>query len=217
MAVSASDSSASMCVAYAFTIGAGAGMSMPLSMARSCLPCRFLCCAIRGAADSFVDVQPPQPATDPDGVQLTEGAVAQDGPPHFGPEALLASVESGAIAPLRGSWVVVLHERGGTLQRRQDLPPEAFFPAAELRELVAKLGEDYGLLFVALSYCWLGKDEPDPDRFHLHFVAIMSEAYLQHLQEIFASLIPPLEADFALFWYPCRASNSGLAPSHSAH
>ena len=72
-------------------------------------------------------------------------------PPHFGPDALLASVESGAIAPLRGSWLVDLEARGGRVQRRQDLPPEAFFPADELRRLTEALGEDYGLLYVGLS------------------------------------------------------------------
>ena len=72
-------------------------------------------------------------------------------PPHFGPEALLASVESGAIAPLRGSWLVRLEADGGRVRRRQDLPPEAFFPADELRRLVEALGDDYGLLFVGLS------------------------------------------------------------------
>ena len=72
-------------------------------------------------------------------------------PPHFGPDALLASVESGAIAPLRGSWLVDLEARGGRVQRRQDLPPEAFFPADELRRLTEALGDDYGLLYVGLS------------------------------------------------------------------
>ena len=73
-------------------------------------------------------------------------------PPHLGPEALLDSVASGAIAPLKGSWLVALQARGGTLTRRQVLPPEAFWTAAELRALVEALGDDYGLLFVALSY-----------------------------------------------------------------
>ena len=43
-------------------------------------------------------------------------------PPHFGVEALIDSVLSGALAVLKGSWVVALHERGGRLVRRQDLP-----------------------------------------------------------------------------------------------
>ena len=88
----------------------------------------------------------------PPSKQAQAGGAFQELPPHFGPNALLASVESGAIAPLRGTWTVALHERGGRLQRRQDLPPEAFFSAKELRELVNMLGDDYGVLFVALSY-----------------------------------------------------------------
>ena len=72
--------------------------------------------------------------------------------PHFGPEALLESVESKAIAPLRGSWVVQQQQCGGKLTKRQDLPSEAFYPAEDLRRCVAALGDDYGLLFVALSY-----------------------------------------------------------------
>ncbi|EOD19681.1 hypothetical protein EMIHUDRAFT_470060, partial [Emiliania huxleyi CCMP1516] len=88
-------------------------------------------------------------------------------PPHFGPEALLASIECGAIAPLRGRFLVEWAASGKPLPRRQDLPPEAFFPLDELRRLVEALGEDWGLLFVALSYRWLAKDHPDPERFHL--------------------------------------------------
>ena len=42
---------------------------------------------------------------------------------YFGAEALLASVESGAIAPLRGRYLLQLHARGGRLVRRQEMPP----------------------------------------------------------------------------------------------
>ena len=34
-------------------------------------------------------------------------------------EALLRTVESGAIAPLKGSYVLELYERGGRIKRRQ--------------------------------------------------------------------------------------------------
>ena len=77
---------------------------------------------------------------------------AADQPPHLGAEALLNSVASGAIAPLKGSWLVAEVARGGKLKRRQDLPKEAFWTAAELSRLVVALGDDYGLVFVALSY-----------------------------------------------------------------
>ena len=103
-------------------------------------------------------VEPTQPGPGPIQRQKTEaGTGTRDTetpaprPPHFGPEALLASVESGAIAPLRGSWLVRLEADGGRVQRRQDLPPEAFFPADELRRLTGALGDDYGLLYVRLS------------------------------------------------------------------
>ena len=85
------------------------------------------------------------------GPEATGLAARDTRPPHFGPEALLKSVESGAIAPLRGRWVVDLDANDGRLERRQDLPPEAFFPADELRRLTEALGDDYGLLYVGLS------------------------------------------------------------------
>ena len=104
---------------------------------------------------------------DGDGVlSIDEFVDAMLPPPHFGVQALLASVESGAIAPLRGRFIVALLARGGRLERRQDLPPDAFFSAAELRRLVEALGDDYGLLFVALSYrcapARLGRYRPSP-------------------------------------------------------
>ena len=76
------------------------------------------------------------------------GATADD---YVGFDAILRSVESGAIAPLSGRWLTELQARGGTLARRQELPPEAFFPADKLRRLVEALGKDAGLLLVALS------------------------------------------------------------------
>ena len=98
--------------------------------------------------------------------------------PYFELEGLLAAVESGALAPLKGRWLVKLQARGGRLSRRQDLPPEAHWTAAELRAAATRLGDDYGLLFVALSYRWLTKEHPDPDGFHLAIVAAVARLYL---------------------------------------
>ena len=89
---------------------------------------------------------------------------ASERPTLLEPEALLDTVASGAIAPLKGSWLVALEARGGKLARRQELPSEAFFSAVELRRLVEGLGDDYGLLFVALSYRHapvFGSNSPD--------------------------------------------------------
>ena len=130
---------------------------------------------------------------------------------YFEVDALLASVESGAIAPLRGRWLVGLHERGGRLKRRQDMPAEAFWSAAELRRLAARLGDGFGVLFVALSYRWLSRQHPDPDAFHLAIVAAVAKRYLGLAGESFLREMSPLlrafesagldePADFALFW-----------------
>ena len=129
-----------------------------------------------------------------DPMAATRLAVALDGngetPPHFGVEALLDSVLSGAIAALKGSYVIELYESGGRLKRRQDLPPEAFWRPAELCDLIKKLkviGADvyededrlWPHLFVALSYRWLDKGHPDKDAFHLAIVAEVAKIYIR--------------------------------------
>jgi hypothetical protein len=121
------------------------------------------------------------------GTDSMAAAVPDD--PYANYSALIDSVESGAVAPLRGSWLLSLYERKGRIVRRQDLPPEAFWTAAELRAIVerakAHFGDDesaglaaVGRLFTALSYRWLAKGEPDPDGFHLERVANFLYSYL---------------------------------------
>jgi len=142
---------------------------------------------------------------------VTSGAAAEPNP-YFDVETLLASVESGAIAAVKGTWLVGLHKRGGRLSRRQDLPPEAFWSAGELRRVALALGDEFGVLFVALSYRWLTKEHPDPDGFHLGIVASVAELYLNprgwtkygldHYSQLTAAFkkhglgLP----EFALFW-----------------
>jgi Ran GTPase-activating protein (RanGAP) involved in mRNA processing and transport len=117
------------------------------------------------------------PPTAQSQTSVTSGAAAEPNP-YFDVETLLASVESGAIAAVKGTWLVGLHKRGGRLSRRQDLPPEAFWSAGELKRVALALGDDFGVLFVALSYRWLTKEHPDPDGFHLGIVAAVAELYL---------------------------------------
>ena len=59
-------------------------------------------------------------------------------------EELLRTVESGAIAPLKGSYVLKLYESGGRIKRRQEMPPEAFWTAAELRAIVEAARRHFG-------------------------------------------------------------------------
>ena len=133
---------------------------------------------------------------------------------YFGYEALLKSVESGAIGAVRGSFVIELERQGGIIARRQDLPASAFWTFEELRD-IAKLisshfgdnSSELGLLFVALSYRWLTGPHPDPDGFHLKHVARIArgdeggKGYLDHVREMVFSKIGLAHlADFALFW-----------------
>jgi hypothetical protein len=140
---------------------------------------------------------------------IVTSAAAAAPSPYFDVETLLASVESGAIAAVKGSWLVGLHKRGGRLSRRQDLPPEAFWSAGELRRVALALRGDFGVLFVALSYRWLTKEHPDPDGFHLGIVAAVAELYLNLLKGEDAAASQLSAAfqkhrlglpEFALFW-----------------
>ena len=81
---------------------------------------------------------------------------------YFDAAGLVESVEKGWIALIRGRWIIKLNKSGGRLKRRQDLPPDAFLTVEELRRLIAALGDDWGLLLVAISYRWLTADHPGP-------------------------------------------------------
>ena len=99
---------------------------------------------------------------------------------YGGPAApLLASIASGAVAPLKASWLITLKGRGGRLMPRKDLPPEAFFSEAELRRLVLSMSaSDCGRLFVAVSCPCLSREHADPDGFNLALVASIAKLYL---------------------------------------
>ena len=81
---------------------------------------------------------------------------------YTGIDGLLATVQSGAVAPLRGRWIVELAKDPlGRLRKRQELPAEAFWTHAQLdslrQQLRASFGEEegdrrFGRVFVALSY-----------------------------------------------------------------
>ena len=149
-------------------------------------------------------------------------------PPHlvyFSVDGLLDSVESGSIAPLRGRWLAALGA-GDTLVRRQELPAAAFWTAEELRETAAKLGDDFGVLFVALSYRWLTKEHPDPDGFHVSTVASVARLYLGDAADDGRARHSPLRrafekagllgTDFALFWDFCSLHQAPRTPAEQA-
>lgn len=152
--------------------------------------------------------------TESESVQRMTKAAASTGlRDYFTPDALIRSVHTGSIAPLRGSWIIHLQNAGGALSRRQELPKEAFFTAADISHLVTALGDNWGLLVVALSYKWLSAVHPDPTGFHLTAVARIARLYLKHDQSFgpdayFSPLVEAFVAagvpsrlwDFALMW-----------------
>jgi len=109
-------------------------------------------------------------------------------------DAILASLESGAVRLVRGSYLVKLSKAGKAISRRQELPDEAFYDYAELLALLHKLREKWGkygedklnengdidefcgdtrflMLIHALSYRWLEASHPDREGFHLRIIA----------------------------------------------
>lgn len=99
---------------------------------------------------------------------------------YGGPAApLLETVASGAIAPIKASWLIALKERGSRLDARHELPPEAFFTVAELTRLVVAVdAKDVSQLFVAVSCPQLSVEHADPDGFFLNIVSNIAKLYL---------------------------------------
>jgi len=59
-------------------------------------------------------------------------------------DALLESIRSGAVRPLRGSHIIKRAKAGQPLLRRQELPGEAFYDYDDLMRLLQKLRDKYG-------------------------------------------------------------------------
>lgn len=106
-------------------------------------------------------------------------------------DGMMKAVDSGVIAPLRFSYLKMLFETGRRMERRQDLPDEAFWTAEDLRNTLLRLsGQTQCSVVFVLSYRWLTQLHPDPDGFHLRLVVTFMKEHmdLYHLDET------------ALFW-----------------
>ena len=104
---------------------------------------------------------------------------------------VMAPVMSGAIAPISARYLVDLYKSGGRLQHRQALPKHAFWNPDTLN-LVDDQWRKF--CFVALSYRWLSRGDPDPNAFHLKIIATFLETYLQTTRNMFRI------EDAGLFW-----------------
>ena len=130
---------------------------------------------------------------------------------------LLHSVASGAICPVRGSYLVRLWRGGDLLKPRLALPAEAFWTATELEALLRacqaamepeRALESFGTFCIALCHRWLSGSSPEPDgvsRFQLSHVGQFAESYIQL---VCAPLMrtacgEAAVADCAIFWPYC--------------
>ena len=80
---------------------------------------------------------------------------------YFRIDAILDSIASGAVGAVKGSYLIGHLKQKQPIKRRQDLPPQAFWSAEELRAIHTQLEAKFGShdatwrfckLFVAISY-----------------------------------------------------------------
>ena len=146
--------------------------------------------AVVAAAITLLRRRRPRVRSDPDEV------VPQDHPPsddwsRFGGDEIEAALRGGAIALLDGAWVVRCAARaGGRIQRRQDLPDEAFLSLDAIK--AAGIVRD-ALPVAVVSYPWLHPEHPDPRGDTLRLLARVLEAFITHEKE-------GKQQPWALFW-----------------
>ena len=108
-------------------------------------------------------------------------------------EGLVPAVQSGALAPLRSSFLKRLVESGEALQKRQDLPEAAFWDVTAFQRLTESKGCVFSIF--ALSYRWLTAEHPDPDGFHLSKVVAFLEVHKAFVKQMGTNV-----DDCAVFW-----------------
>ncbi|CAE7501164.1 P4HTM, partial [Symbiodinium pilosum] len=88
------------------------------------------------------------------------------------------------IVLIRGSWLAKLAKEGGRLPRRQELPPEAIWDCDELERDAEEFDKGRHRLatrVVAISYCWLRCEHPDPCGTQLAAAGALASSCLEEL------------------------------------
>jgi len=118
-------------------------------------------------------------------------------------------IRIGAISLLKGSWLVSRAEQGLPIDRRQDMPSDAYWLPQELLQSWARSkGRDrqptntgrgglceLSLVLIALSVCWCSQGHPDQDMYHLRRVKMLLEAFAKFRQQKGSPW-----KDIAVFW-----------------
>mmetsp|Transcript_110087 Transcript_110087/g.322026 ORF Transcript_110087/g.322026 Transcript_110087/m.322026 type:complete len:616 (+) Transcript_110087:78-1925(+) len=85
-------------------------------------------------------------------------------------EELLREIRAGTVRVLRPEFIIDwFYNTDKPLPKRQDIPERAFWDPDELHPKKLEA--------IALSYCWLSKDHPDPDRYHLETLTRLLELF----------------------------------------
>ena len=85
-------------------------------------------------------------------------------PPTLATVEIVDLITRDCIALVRGEYMEDCSERGEPYSMRQLIPERWLWSPEEAITLWKKRGRQFLWIF---SYCWLSKDHPDPDRFHL--------------------------------------------------
>lgn len=93
--------------------------------------------------------------------------------------SLWEALQTGHVKLLRASWVIQLADKNGVLDRRQELPPEAFISVKELKRIFRNSGlqatqsssNPLIVPIISISYCWETVKHPDPRGAQLKTVA----------------------------------------------
>jgi hypothetical protein len=107
----------------------------------------------------------------------TNSLSGHEGQKYDSLDSVWEALEDGDTQLIKGSWLRLLADKDGVLPRRQELPAEAAWEPVELQRLV----EQRRVQIVAVSYCWLTAEHPDPKGSQLKTVANVID---QRLDEV---------------------------------
>ena len=102
-------------------------------------------------------------------------AAAVDLTRYTEPMSVWEALTKGHVRLVKMSWIIEWSKAGKILARRQDLPEEAFISVDELKALYGKGNRDGVLPIIAISFCWLTPQHPDPEGKQLAMVAAQLE------------------------------------------
>mmetsp|Transcript_71193 Transcript_71193/g.164606 ORF Transcript_71193/g.164606 Transcript_71193/m.164606 type:complete len:651 (-) Transcript_71193:122-2074(-) len=127
--------------------------------------------------------------------------------------SIYEALASKDVVLLKGSWLAEFAKKSGAvLPTRQHLPPEACWEPQDLFRINVDGQRTLSRKVVAVSYCWLEKEHPDPKGQQLQVLGTVAE---QLLQKPDATYQPGQHALILNYrsgvWYECEVLGPGAA------